>query len=228
MKEADGAREGERGRERTKSAKNTRERERRSQRRNAAFRVHARCRECPPGVHVSVGSMSEAGHAPLCGFPKAKRIQFSPPLAHRHATRQREGEPGFSCQCGKMRGRVSSSNPSHRGGPRVGPNPIAPRPGSLISFALLWSHGRGGGDSKGRNSEALQIDFELKYENLTNTKNRACSVAGYWYETATITHRCLSLSVCGIHFFLSFTFLSFLSLSRWMILGREAPVLPLI
>lgn len=78
-----------------------------------------------PDVHFSVGSMSEAGYTPVCGFPKAKQIQLDPPLSHRHTTAQREGEPGFSCSCGKKdgrgEGRMSGGNPSHRGGPLVGP-----------------------------------------------------------------------------------------------------------
>ncbi len=82
-----------------------------------------------PDVRLSVGSMLEAGYTLVCGFPKAEQIQLDPPLAHRHielhTTTQREGEPGFSCSCGKKEGRgegrMSRGNPSHRGGPLVGP-----------------------------------------------------------------------------------------------------------
>lgn len=79
-------------------------------------------------MHFSMGSMLEAGYTLVCGFPKAKPIQLGPPLSHRHTelhtTTQREGEPGFSCSCGKKEGRgegrMSRSNPSRRGGPLVG------------------------------------------------------------------------------------------------------------
>lgn len=82
-----------------------------------------------PDVRFSVGSMLEARYTRECGFPKAKQIQLDPPLSHRHielhTTTQREGEPGFSCSCGKKEGtgegRMSGGNPSHRGGPLVGP-----------------------------------------------------------------------------------------------------------
>ena len=52
---------------------------------------------------VSAESMLEAGHVTLCGFPKAKQIQLTPLLFHRHTNSEREGEPGFSCECGKKK-----------------------------------------------------------------------------------------------------------------------------
>lgn len=62
-----------------------------------------------PDVLFSVGSMLEARYTLVCGFPKAKQIQLEPPFSYRHielhTTTQREGEPGFSCSCGKKEGR---------------------------------------------------------------------------------------------------------------------------